>query len=474
MLLVDDGSPDGSRAIAERVRRPRRPRCGSSPGRTAASARPATPASARRGAATSRSSTPTTCSRPGALGAAGRPAPARPAPTSSCGVGGALRQPHDLVAGLGRRRARSRRASGVTHRGVPPAAAQPLHLEQALPPRLLGRPGPVVPRGRGLRGPADRHPAVRPRQLDRRAPRRRLPLPRPRRQELDQPADRHPQGPPRPDRRLGGEPRRRSAPSCRRAVYEGWLQTLFEAHFQWYLTSPGHRRRRLLGRAGRDRAQPHRGCAAVDLGARPPPAPAGAGRARPARPPRRRPGVRPPRRQQAGAVAGHGPPGRRPARAAAPRRPRARRVPVRAPARAAARSPTPSRTCTGSTRPTAASASAISGWAFLAQGRPRPPTTQTVTVVLRHQETGEVRHFPSTEQPRAVVPAAPRRPVVRLRAGPLRRRAAARRARHRPRRRRVGGLAPGLGRRAGGRAAGDPAGPQRRRRRDPGHAARRR
>ena len=45
----------------------------------------------------------------------------------------------------------------------------------------------------------------------------------------------------------------------------------------------------------------------------------------------------------------------------------------------------------------------VSGWAFLRKVD-LGIHDQTVTVVLRHQTTGEVRHFPSTEQPRASFP----------------------------------------------------------------------
>ncbi len=91
-------------------------------------------------------------------------------------------------------------------RGAPPPPAQPLHLRQALPSRLLGGAGPLVPRGRGLRGPAARHPAAGAGPLDRPGARRRLPLPRARRPQLDQPADGVPEGPARPDRRLARQP----------------------------------------------------------------------------------------------------------------------------------------------------------------------------------------------------------------------------------------------------------------------------
>ena len=159
VLLVDDGSPDGSRAIAERYA-DRDPGCGSSPGRTVAWARPATPVSREaRGryltfVDSDDCSPRTRCAL--MLGSARRPGRTSWSARSS----GSTRR--TAGAGVGGRTCTRDGVERHRDRGVPAAPAQPLHVEQAVPPRLLGRPGPVVPRGRRLRGPADHHPAARP------------------------------------------------------------------------------------------------------------------------------------------------------------------------------------------------------------------------------------------------------------------------------------------------------------------------
>ena len=67
----------------------------------------------------------------------------------------------------------------------------------------------------------------------------RLPLPGARGQELDQSADCRAPGPPGPDRGVAGQPRcAEGARSPMRSTRAG-CQTLFDAHFHWYLTSRG-------------------------------------------------------------------------------------------------------------------------------------------------------------------------------------------------------------------------------------------
>ena len=217
-------------------------------------------------------------------------------------------------------------------RGLPATPAEPLHLRQAVSPRLLGRAGPVVPRGRGLRGPADRHPAAGARQGHRRAARHRLPLPRARRPELDQPADGVPEGSPRPDRGLDDQPRGPEAGGLGRGVRRLAGHAVRRA-LPVVPRQPRHRRGRLLDRARGRRTRSRRRRAGLGVAAdRAPAAPAGP--ARPARPPRRGPGVRPGRGAAGRPMAGHGPRGRDPAAPAVAGRTRARRGPVRGPTRA--------------------------------------------------------------------------------------------------------------------------------------------
>ena len=245
VLLVDDGSPDGSRAIAERyAARDSRFRLVTRPNGGLGAARNTGVRNARGRYLTFVDSDDTLPS--GALAAL---------------IDSAHRTGSDIVAGSMERFdslkvwtpkwvpqiqtiPRERRAD----RGLPAAPAQPLHLRQAVPPRLLGRAGTVVPRGRGLRGPADRHPAAGPGRGHRRAARHRLPLPRARRPELDQPADGVPEGSPRPDRGLDDQPRGPARGGLGRGVRRLAGHAVRRA-LPVVPRQPGHRRRRLLDRA---------------------------------------------------------------------------------------------------------------------------------------------------------------------------------------------------------------------------------
>ena len=133
------------------------------------------------------------------------------------GLGRALRQPQRLDPRLGRRRPPRASVSGSGSRSSCRCCATSTPGTSSSAATSGDDAGAVVPRGRGLRGPADRHPAARrARRRSTCSPDDRLPLPRPRRQELDQPADRQPDGPARPDRRLARSAATRSAPSSRR------------------------------------------------------------------------------------------------------------------------------------------------------------------------------------------------------------------------------------------------------------------
>ena len=277
----------------------------------------------------------------------------------------------------------------------------------------------------------------------------------------------------RPDRGLGGQPRRASAPSSaarlRRLAPDAVRGALPVVPHQ-----PRHRRRRLLERAGRGdpRASPR--ARRVGLG-RHAARPAGAGPAGPARPPGRRPGVRPPRRQQARPVAGA-----RSARTAS--------------CSSCPCSATPSSTspcsCSGREqvqicarggeralggpirrRPAAAGSRAGPSCA-----RSTWPSTTDRDRPARAPEHRGGRGLPVDRAARRASFPPPRDDLwCDYAPGRFGVERAARRAR-RPaaRRRRAGGLAAGRGRRPRRRAAGDPADAQRRRRRDPGNPARRR
>ena len=360
-----------------------------------------------------------------------RRAPTRPAPTSWCGRSSAS-TPCATGRPTGSRACTPRRRRGITLDRVPAAAAQPLHLEQALPPRLLGRPGPVVPRGRRLRGPADHHPAARPGRVDRRAPRRRLPLPAARRQQLHQPADRHRRRTSGPASRPGRSAASCCAGGCRRALYDGVAGHPLRRPLPLVPHQHGHGRRRLLGRAGGGRPRLHRRGAPQWVWDQTAARQAGADRADPLRT-----AGPTPRSSSAGAPRTLGQwPSRVRERGVllqlpVPRRPRPRRRPVPAPARAAASSPTPSRTIA-----LGRAADGAGGCSALRLGLPAPRSTcrtsrPSPSCCCAASRPARSVVFPATERPGSAFPPPRRRRVVRLLAGHLRRRGPADR---RPRR----------------------------------------
>ena len=241
------------RPIAERVRRARPALPARHPAERRPRRRPQHRRPARPAAATSPSSTPTTCCPPHAL-AALMDAAHGPGLRHRGRRGRALRQPRGAGSRPGSRRCTTQPRTGVTHRGLPAAAAQPLHLEQGLPPRLLGRAGPVVPRGRRLRGPADHHPAVRPGAARSTCS--------PTSSTSTAPATTRARSASRPraskdlrdrDRGLGGEPRRAPRRAVAASCTTAWLAHALRRPLPLVPHQHGHRRRRLLGRAGRRR-----------------------------------------------------------------------------------------------------------------------------------------------------------------------------------------------------------------------------